>query len=360
MSAVNVLSQLGRLARIKAYRAIPHLSVLKAYLKGLRSGRAFDRVGEVPGRHYLDDFPLHDPSLWRGMTKGGQASDEVVEAAGFEPLDRLYHGSYNIFDDLKIKPGDMGVHFSHKPMTTVVRGYDQPLGRYDIGELVDAPEGVDTMEGLLRAFYDMGKKAPKGKEVAKWFEGKPRPFSHEEWAKYDFGGPGGSWDFMAVNPRRLGPEFNIYPFYTKEGLKKLEMPDVGRWEKPDAVIDHLRDLEDQGGYFSSLAMPRYSNPDYFPEALDFWRKHKGDLGSIYRGSSWPDPEPVSLFIKDLLKKEGYEGISYPNWMEGMGEMSHLIFDPDKSLRSPYAAFKGESGLMASLLPLVSLLRGEDR
>ena len=348
MSAVNVLSQLGR-------RAIPHLSVLKAYLKGLRSGRAFDRVGEVP--EAVDDFSWGDPSLWRGMTKGGQASDEVVEAAGFEPLNRMYHGTYSFIDDaLRPASHDMGSHFAIDPMTSVTRGnYSTSDALSDLRDKT----GVDTMEELLRHFYDMGKKAPRGKEVAKWFEGKPRPFSHEEWAKYDFGGPGGDLDYMSINPRSLGVDYNIYPFYAKKNLQTLDMPDIGDWHRPRSVLEELRNLEDEGGHFLNLSAPENWGADYFPDALEFYQKYKPELTRLATNPRFTDQFRAAT-LKDFLKKEGYEGISYPNFTEGMGDLSHLLFDPAKSLRSPYAAFKGESGLMASLLPLVSLLRGEDR
>ena len=333
------------IARKLAKEAAPHFSALKVFLDNLRKGRAWDAAGE-------EAFDLARPSLMRNVRGRKAAVDDVVEAAGFDPGDLSYHGSYGLIDDFRIPKGDLGVHVTGKPLTAIERGYDQLKGRYDLKDVVGATDDVNDMQDLLRRFYDLGESAPAGKNIAKWFKGRPRPFSHEAMSNYDFSNISrlGRSPGRTIDPFRLGVDYNVYPLLQRKGLKSLGMTDVGHWNNPQTVLRGMKAIGE---------WPQAEG--YVRGTAEFYKKNKRSIDKMMSNDSTGFPhedEKIVSWLKDLFKKEGIEAIDYPNVIEGTGELSRLILDPAKNLRSPFAAFKGESGWMAGLLPLISMLRGK--
>jgi hypothetical protein len=283
------------------------------------------------------------------------AVDDVVEAAGFDPGDLSYHGSYGLIDDFRIPKGDLGIHVTRDPLTAIERGYRQRVGRDEIKDVVGASEDVNSMQDLLRSFYDLGESAPAGKNLAKWFKGSDRPFSHWQMGQYDFLNQGKKRVFgerrqRSINPSELGADYNVYPFFQRQGLRTIQMPDVGHWNMPKYVMKRLNDLGQS------------SNPLRYPEeasALEFYKKYTNELTEAWMKSFDEGAVDQASRLKDIFEKGGIDAIDYVNLVEGTGEeLSRLILDPAKNLRSPFASFKGESGWMAGLLPLISLLRGQ--
>ena len=339
-------------ARAGAKAATPHFSVLKVFLDNLRKGRAWDAAGE-------EAFDLARPSLMRNVRGRKAAVDDVVEAAGFDPGDLSYHGSYGLIDDFRIPKGEMGIHVTRDPLTAVNRGYRQRVGRDEIKDVVGASEDVDSMQDLLRSFYDLGESAPAGKNLAKWFKGSERPFSHWQMGQYDFLNQGkkrvfGERSRRSINPSELGADYNVYPFFQKQGLRTIELPDVGHWNMPKYVIKRLMDI----GLDTSTA--QYKVPRSYPDAMEFYKKYRTELSDAWMKSFDEGAVDQASRLKDIFEKGGVDAIDYVNLVEGAGdtELSRLILDPARNLRSPFASFKGESGWMAGLLPLISLLRGQ--
>ena len=336
------------IARKLAKEAAPHFSVLKVFLDNLRKGRAWDSAGE-------EAFDLARPSLMRNVRGRKAAVEDVVEAAGFDPGDLSYHGSYGLIDDFRVPKGEMGIHVTGDPLTAIERGYRQRVGRDEIKDVVGASEYVNSMQDLLRSFYDLGESAPAGKNLAKWFKGSERPFSHWQMGQYDFLNQGkkrvfGERSRRSINPSELGADYNVYPFFQRQGLRTIQMPDVGHWNMPKYVMKRLNDLGQS------------SNPLRYPEeasALEFYKKYTNELTEAWMKSFDEGAVDQASRLKDIFEKGGIDAIDYVNLVEGTGEeLSRLILDPAKNLRSPFAAFKGESGWMAGLLPLISLLRGK--
>ena len=336
------------IARKLAKEAAPHFSVLKVFLDNLRKGRAWDAAGE-------EAFDLARPSLMRNVRGRKAAVEDVVEAAGFDPGDLSYHGSYGLIDDFRVPKGEMGIHVTGDPLTAIERGYRQRVGRDEIKDVVGASEYVNSMQDLLRSFYDLGESAPAGKNLAKWFKGSERPFSHWQMGQYDFLNQGkkrvfGERSRRSINPSELGADYNVYPFFQRQGLRTIQMPDVGHWNMPKYVMKRLNDLGQS------------SNPLRYPEeasALEFYKKYTNELTEAWMKSFDEGAVDQASRLKDIFEKGGIDAIDYVNLVEGTGEeLSRLILDPAKNLRSPFAAFKGESGWMAGLLPLISLLRGK--
>ena len=336
------------IARKLAKEAAPHFSVLKVFLNNLRKGRAWDAAGE-------EAFDLARPSLMRNVRGRKAAVDDVVEAAGFDPGDLSYHGSYGLIDDFRVPKGDLGIHVTRDPLTAIERGYRQRVGRDEIKDVVGASEDVDSMQDLLRSFYDLGKSAPAGKNLAKWFKGSERPFSHWQMGQYDFLNQGkkrvfGERSRRSINPSELGVDYNVYPFFQRQGLRTIQMPDVGHWNMPKYVMKRLNEL---GQSSNRLRYPEEAS------ALEFYKKYTNELTEAWMKSFDEGAVDQASRLKDIFEKGGIDAIDYVNLVEGTGEeLSRLILDPAKNLRSPFAAFKGESGWMAGLLPLISLLRGQ--
>ena len=336
------------IARKLVKEAAPHFSVLKVFLDNLRKGRAWDSAGE-------EAFDLARPSLMRNVRGRKAAVEDVVEAAGFDPGDLSYHGSYGLIDDFRVPKGDLGIHVPRDPLTAIARGYRQRVGRDEIKDGVGASEYVNSMQDLLRSFYDLGESAPAGKNLAKWFKGSERPFSHWQMGQYDFLNKGkkrvfGERSRRSINPSELGADYNVYPFFQRQGLRAIQMPDVGHWNMPKYVMKRLNDLGQS------------SNPLRYPEeasALEFYKKYTNELTEAWMKSVDEGAVDQASRLKDIFEKGGIDAIDYVNLVEGTGEeLSRLILDPAKNLRAPFAAFKGESGWMAGLLPLISLLRGK--
>ena len=336
------------IARKLVKEAAPHFSVLKVFLDNLRKGRAWDAAGE-------EAFDLARPSLMRNVRGRKAAVEDVVEAAGFDPGDLSYHGSYGLIDDFRVPKGEMGIHVTGDPLTAIDRGYRKRVGRDEIKDVVGASEYVNSMQDLLRSFYDLGESAPAGKNLAKWFKGSERPFSHWQMGQYDFLNQGkkrvfGERSRRSINPSELGADYNVYPFFQRQGLRTIQMPDVGHWNMPKYVMKRLNDLGQS------------SNPLRYPEeasALEFYKKYTNELTEAWMKSFDEGAVDQASRLKDIFEKGGIDAIDYVNLVEGTGEeLSRLILDPAKNLRAPFAAFKGESGWMAGLLPLISLLRGK--
>lgn len=338
-------------ARRLAKEAAPHFSVLKVFLDNLRKGRDWDSAGE-------EAFNLTKPSLMRNVRGRKAPVDDVVETADFDPGDLSYHGSYGLIDDFRIPKGDLGVHVTGDPMTAIERGYDQLKGRHDLNDVVGASEDLWNMQDLLRSFYDLGESAPAGKNIAKWFKGRPRPFSHEAMGNYDFNRrwrPNGT-RYRTIDPFRLGVDYNVYPLLQKKGLKSLLMGDVGQWNDPQTVLMNMKAIGEWNPAGGGLRRDILRGG--MPE---FYKRNKRSIDRMMSNDSTGfshEDEKVVSWLKDLFEKEGIGAIDYPNTTEGVGELSRLILDPAKNLRSPFADFKGGSGWMAGLLPLISMLHGK--
>ena len=338
-------------ARAGAKAAAPHFSVLKVFLDNLRKGRAWDAAGGKA-------FDLTKPSLMRNVEGRKAAVDDVVEAAGFDPGDLSYHGSYGLIDDFRVPKGDLGIHVTGDPMTAVNRGYQQRAGRDEIKDVITEmvpPKGVNSMQDLLRSFYDVGETANPDINLAKLFKGRPRPFSNEAMSKYDFEKFDDLVRQRTINPLDLGADYNVYPLLQRQGLRTMELPDVGNWKYPHDILKNLKVI---GGQH-----PRYQQIGRrFSDAKEFEGKYRDELEDLWVNAQYPSPSNTAADqasrLKDIFEKEGIEAIDYLNRVEGAGELSRLILDPARNLRSPFAAFKGESGWMAGLLPLISLLRGQ--
>mgnify|MGYP003148880792 CR=1 FL=1 len=363
------------------------LSPLKTVIAGLRQGKAYDDIRLEPTDFYKRGLLELNPGQRR-------ATKKIVEKAGFDPERPMYHAGDAFITNLKPGKGDLGVHITEEPMTALARGYHHNF-RYTTGRQGYSPDqiararglpymGGDSMRDLLDYYHRQGAAAPVGRRISKYLKHYPQPGPGKgNWAELEFRNMRRHSAPQTIDPGQLPQDFNIYPLFVKKGLKTLRMPDPTYWNEPVEVIKMLRETGTVRGPTNTFQFgyrPELAGMD-FSDAKRFYGKYEKVFKKILdendqlfglrsagmdamqrsrRLEAWNKKARAKLL--KLFKKEGYEGIEYPNFIEGQGANSYLIFDPGKFLRSTHAKYKtraGEKGiLMSSLLPLISLLRGQ--
>ena len=122
----------------------------------------------------------------------------------------------------------------------------------------------------------------------------------------------------------------VMPLLVNTG-KSLEMPDLGRWDSPNNMLHNIG--------ASSGVWPNYSLKKGVktndPDALNELIKNAGQAEGEKLFSEVKD-ELHKKAIEDMLRKRGYGSIAYPNTVEGKGDISLMLTDPDR-LRSRFAA-----------------------
>ena len=361
---------------IKDPKIAARLSPLKTVIAGLKRGKALDDIRLEPTDFYKRGLLELNPGQRR-------ATKKIVEKAGFDPERPMYHAGDAFIKKLKPGKGDLGVHITEEPMTAVSRGYHHNF-RYRAGRQGYSPRqiararglpyiGGNNMNDLLDYYHRQGAAAPAGRRISKYLKHYPQPGPGKgNWAELESRNMRRHSAPQTINPRELPLDFNVYPLFVKKGLKTLRMPDPTHWNEPVEVIKMLNKTS-TGRYNIFSNRPELAGID-FSDAKRFYGKYENvfkelldeyDQGWAFapvgKGLKVWNKKARTKLLK-LFKKEGYEGIEYPNFIEGQGANSYIIFDPDKFLRSTHAKYKtraGEKGiLMSSLLPLISMLRGQ--
>jgi len=160
---------------------------------------------------------------------------------------------------------------------------------------------------------------------------------------------------LLVKPLERGGQ--IMPLKVKMN-KTFHMPqDVGVWRNPDNWL-HRRD-HDVNNFLNSNTNDVNMLNQLIDEAHTISDNYTGIYNKLMED---PSGEIRSLKwqqkMKELLQQNGYDSVSYPNMVEGMGENSYMLLDP-RQIKSRFArfdpaAFGKSKDIMSSLTPPAAL------
>ena len=143
-------------------------------------------------------------------------------------------------------------------------------------------------------------------------------------------------EIAAANRGEPLPQENIMPVKLRLH-NPLELPDVGHWQRPEVII--RRTLETEWGE---------SRADELQDLEDKSDKLREPYGFMDDWAASPEASEIMDELRDLMKKDGYDGIKYRNIVEieydeedaptaGADPYSYIVFDAE-NIRSRFAEF----------------------
>jgi len=109
----------------------------------------------------------------------------------------------------------------------------------------------------------------------------------------------------------------------------LELPDVGTWQRPEVIIRRV--LQTKWGE---------SHDDELQELHDAAEELSAQFSDIDEWVDSPESSEIMDELRDMIKKDGYDGIKYRNIVEtksGTDPYSYIVFDAE-NIRSRFAEF----------------------
>ena len=346
-----------------------------------------------------------------------------AKGLGFDVQDVQWHGgsTKKAFEAMargEYNPNVLGLHVG-SPIAAAERGMEKagPATKSIYKNLTDKYWEVGgTIEDLMdntrrlsdvRDKFALGRAMPSSKVYKRV---TPHPQKEYGPLNYVLGLFGRNFPSLEKIPAK----WNMASLFTKPG-KEFRLPDVGAysgraqltggWESPSAVVGALRSIATKGSAHSAdrwLDKNLMGHSDfatikdlpYMKQGIKrvfgvgkkdrkkiqhFVRKYEDELNEIAGTKKIPKESPLYTpqdewldtnrilddrsgmdLLKSLFKKEGYDSVVYKNLFEHRGSDSRILLDPLTQVRSTSAAFKDASGgLMAGLLPLISLLRSRE-